>query len=55
VPGEAVRTGRRFLADGNLIEVDCDFLADEMRRRFVHILSRPAFISFGHYFPFSPV
>jgi hypothetical protein len=37
LPGETVRTWRRFLADGRHIEVDFYFLADEMQSRFDHI------------------
>jgi hypothetical protein len=37
LPGEAIRAGRRFLADGRRIEVDHDFLTDEMQSGFAHI------------------
>jgi len=36
LPGETIRAGRRFLANGRLIEVDLDFLSDEMQGGFVH-------------------
>jgi len=38
LPGEAVRAGWRFLADRRGIEVDYDFLTDEMQSSIVHIL-----------------
>jgi len=45
LPGETVRAGRHFLTEGRLIEVDFDFLTDEMQSRITHF-SRQISISF---------
>jgi hypothetical protein len=37
LPGEAIWAGWCFLADERCVEVDCNFLTDEMHGRIIHI------------------